>query len=158
MPQPTKSDTRKGVLHVEIEPIPDVDPESDEWDKWCDAHDCRNLGSGRRAWHHELRTYIAGATGLVSRDGELIDLWYEPLPAPERPAASAVLAVHAGDGPDNCGSAFLRFDAFRDGDEPADMVLLVVGPDTRLGLVCSHDDFAKFAADAASLRRAFPNG
>ena len=73
---------------VEIEPIPGLSTDSSEWSIWCKERDIDPLHSGRRGWCHALSTSLQGATGLVYRDGELVDLWTDDLPQPKCPRCS----------------------------------------------------------------------
>lgn len=68
------------LIRVEIEPIPDLPTDSQEWDQWCLERGFNALNGGRRAWCSSISTYLRDATGLVYHDGELADLWTDELP------------------------------------------------------------------------------
>lgn len=49
---------------ITVERIPDMDPASDEWYRWCRTRGLDALNSGRRAWCTDAQTYIRGGEYL----------------------------------------------------------------------------------------------
>lgn len=90
---PVSANRTKASISVEIEPIPDLPTDSAEWTNWCRVRDIDPLHSVRRGWCSALSTYLRGATGLVYRHDELVDLWAADLPQPECPKCSGSVNV-----------------------------------------------------------------
>ena len=59
------SNRKEIYIKCEIEEIPDLDPFSEEWDKWCIDKGVTPMGSSRRGWWSELNTYIRGGKYII---------------------------------------------------------------------------------------------
>ena len=61
---------------VEVEAIPDLATDSEEWRDWCDERGIYPLNSGRRGWCDSARTYLRGSDYLVYSGSEVVDVAY----------------------------------------------------------------------------------
>ena len=59
---------------VEVEAIPDLATDSEEWLAWCEERDIYPLNSGRRGWCDSARTYIRGADYLAYSGDEIVNV------------------------------------------------------------------------------------